>query len=68
LKAYLVGVRFKRDTDVKLCASQKDAEQLRCQILYKYVQDIEEEDVEIIKVPCPSLFKMLISYLKQAWR
>lgn len=65
MKAYLMGVRFRRDTDVKLCVDRREAEQLRRQILYKYAQDIEEEDVEIIEVPCPSMFQWLIGSIKQ---
>jgi hypothetical protein len=63
-----MGVRYKNDTKVILCTEQHEAQKVAKQMLNAHPEDVCEEDVEIIEVPCPSLFKMLISYLKQAWR
>jgi hypothetical protein len=59
-----MGVRYKRDTDIKLCIDLKSAQKVARQILSQHPEDLIEEDMEIIQIPCPSLFGMIVNYFK----
>jgi len=68
MKLVLMGVRYKRDTDVKLFTSYEDAQSAAWFILNKHPEDLIDNDVEIITLPLPPFLKMVFSFIKQLFK